>query len=60
MTSSLKLLLESDLTILEEIVKCRQCLKSGNICKSHAETVKTILINNAKNEIDKLTLENKF
>ena len=58
MTSSLKLLTESDLTILEEIVECPRCLSSENICKSHAEVVKTILIKNTKNEIDKLTPEN--
>jgi len=58
MTSSLKLLTESDLTILEEIVECPQCLSGENICKSHAEVVKTILIKNAKDEIDKLTPEN--
>ena len=58
MTSSLKLLTESDLTILEEIVECPRCLSSENICKSHVEAVKTILIKNTKNEIDKLTPEN--
>ncbi len=58
MTSSLKLLTESDLTILEEVVECPQCLSGENICKSHTKVVKTILIKNAKNEIDKLTLEN--
>ena len=58
MTSSLKLLTESDLTILEEIVECPRCLSSENICKSHAETLKTILMKNIKNEIDKLTIEN--
>ncbi len=55
MTSSLKLLTESDLTILEEIVECPQCLSSENICKSHAEAVKTILMKNVKIEIEKLT-----
>ena len=58
MPSSLKLLTESDLAILEEIVECPRCLSSENICKSHAEAVKTILMKNAKNELDKLTLEN--
>ena len=58
MRSSLKLLTESDLTILEEIVECPRCLSSENICKSHAEAMKTILIKNTKNEIDKLTIEN--
>ncbi len=57
-TSSLKLLTESDLTILEEIVECPQCLSGENICKSHAEEVKAILIKNTKNKIDKLTIEN--
>jgi len=56
--TSLKLLIESDLTILEEIVECPRCLSSENICKSHAEVVKTILMKNAENEIDKLTPEN--
>ena len=59
MTSSLKLLTESDLTILEEIVECPRCLSSENICKSHAEVVKTILIKNNKNYNDKLTPEIK-
>ncbi len=58
MTSSLKLLTESDLRILEEIVECPRCLSSENICKSHAEVVKTILMKNVKNQIDKLTIEN--
>ena len=58
MTSSSKLLTESDLTILEEIVECLRCLSSENICKSHAEAVKTILMKNVKNEIDRLTIEN--
>ncbi len=58
MTSSLKLLTESDLTILEEIVECPRCLSSDNICKSHSEAMKTILMKNAKHEIDKLTPEN--
>jgi len=58
MTSSLKLLTKSDLTILEEIVECPRCLSSENICKSHAEVVKTILMKNAENDIDKLTPEN--
>jgi len=57
MTSSLKLLTESDLTILEEIVECPRCLSSENICKSHVEVVKTILMKNAENDIDKLTPE---
>ena len=56
--TSLKLLTKSDLTMLEEIVECPQCLSGENICKSHAEAVKTILIKNAKIEIEKLTLEN--
>ncbi len=54
----MELLTKSDLTILEEIVECPRCLSSENICKSHAEVVKTILIKNAKNGIDKLTPEN--
>ena len=58
MTSSLKLLTESDLTILEEIVECPRCLSGENICKSHSEVVKTVLMKNVKNEIDKLTPEN--
>jgi len=57
MTSSLKLLTESDLTILEEIVECPRCLSSNNICKSHSEVVKTILIKNAKHEIDEEDLD---
>ncbi len=58
MTSSLKLLTESDLTILEEIVECPRCLSGENICKSHAKAMKTILIKNAKDEMYKLTPEN--
>jgi len=58
MTSSLKLLTESDLTILEEIVECPRCLSSVYICKSHAEAVKTIMMKNDENEIDELTPEN--
>ena len=58
MRSSLKLFTESDLTILGEIVECPRCLSSENICKSHAEAMKTILIKNTKNEIDRLTIEN--
>ena len=56
--TSLKLLTKSDLTILEEIVECPRCLSGENICKSHVEAVKTILMKNVKNEIDELTIEN--
>ena len=58
MASSLKLLTESDLAILEEIVECPRCLSSDNICKSHSEATKTILMKNAQHEINKLTPEN--
>jgi len=54
----MELLTKSDLTILEEIVECPQCLSNENICKSHAEAVKTILMKNVKIEIEKLTAVN--
>ncbi len=55
--TSLKLLTESDLRILEEIVECPRCLSGENICKSHAKAMKAILIKNAKDEMYKLTPE---
>jgi hypothetical protein len=50
--------LKSETEIFQDIIKCQKCQTSENLCKSHAEAVKTILMKNAKNEIDKLTLEN--
>lgn len=57
MPSFLELLSKSESSIFEDIIKCPQCLTNENICTSHAEDIKKILMNHVKDEIEKLTIE---
>ena len=55
MPSFMELLSKSELSVFEDIIECPRCLAAENVCDSHAEDIKKILINNAKKEIDTLT-----
>ena len=57
MASTLKLLTESELAVFEDIIECPRCLSGENICDSHAEAIKKVLIKTAKNDIEKLSAE---
>ncbi|MCV0401960.1 MAG: hypothetical protein K5777_08320 [Nitrosopumilus sp.] len=45
---------KSELSLFEEIIECPRCLSSENVCSIHAEFVKSILIKEAKAEMEKL------
>jgi len=55
MPSFMELLSKSDLSVFEEITECPRCLTGEYLCDSHAKEIKKILMNNAKDEIEKLT-----
>jgi hypothetical protein len=46
--------------VLGDVVKCKKCLTGKYLCSFHAESIKEIVMKEAKSQIEKLSSETQF
>ena len=50
----LERLSKNERAIFEEIIECPKCLRQENLCESHSNSIREILVKDTKKMIDKL------
>ena len=50
----LQRLTNEEYAVFEEIIECPRCLTKENLCDSHAQSIKEILLKDVKKEINRI------